>query len=333
MPCININAEGEVGMTVYLSSPDIAVPADRDVPSQASGPAADPAIGYAEALHHIEGVPLPDAAGNSCAGIPAFQGSVAELTAGLLAGAAAGHPAPAYLCWAHETSAPHPATLPAMQMAQALRLKAGLPFGVGQQGSLATVSAAELLVAFLGAEGKRYALLVAADCVKPPFGRRFHRAYPKGDAAACWVLSAEPPGDYRWAGTRYALCRPLAQPPFKWERWHFETAERQVTEAALRLAAGLRDGDVRRSWLVAQQVSAAFLQEIRNTVRQDGRIRLFERAAWSQANLLCADPLVSLRGLEESGELKRGDRVCLLFAGLDYGAAAIDLQYLKESGW
>jgi 3-oxoacyl-[acyl-carrier-protein] synthase III len=228
-----------------------------------------------------------------------------------------------YLCWCHETAVDNAHTLPAFYMAYKLGWSGCLPIGLGQQGSLAFVSALELMGDFIEAEDQERCCLVAADCTKPPFTRSCFAGYPKGDAAAAAVLSAAK-DTYKVIGTRFVpFCLPAAMHGM--DAGGYEEAESRLTRSAARVAAEANGEGEAADWVIVQNLSRTFVQGIADSLGGTG-IRLYERPKWSRANLLASDPLVSLHGLEQSGLLQKTARVTLLFASLDHGLAAVDLQ-------
>lgn len=269
--------------------------------------------------------PLTDFTANDAGVFPVYCGDAADLPIELLIACGHANEQMDFLCWCHETAETNIDSLPALQMVHKLGWKACLPLALGQQGSLAFVSAIDLMSGFLDSEDKERCCLIAADCTKPPFERFFYSAFPKGDAAVVSILTRSP-GAFQVMGTRFALdCLPTVI--HDWDFRCFEAAEHNLIRLAGQLATDTELSGKSPDWVIVQNLSEAFVQGVADLLR-NANTRLYARKNWARANLLNGDPLVSLYGLEQSGELRQTDRVRLIFASFDYGAAAIELQKL-----
>ncbi|UFJ42451.1 hypothetical protein LOK74_08175 [Brevibacillus humidisoli] len=230
--------------------------------------------------------------------------------------------------YAHESVEASDSVLPALKIRNILGMRRCLPFSLGFQGSLASLSAMEIADAFIRVESVRRLLLVTVDCIVPPFPRSVHSGYPKGDSAA-GILLASGCGDYQVAGYRI-MPHCLPKPVQQWDVSDYEEAEQQLIQLAAALIDELTGGTPRPDWLVVQSVSAAFTAALCQ-MADSFNITVKLRQGWEQVNLLGSDPIVTLRQMEELGEVWDGQWIVMLWASIDHGLGAVLLRKTEQA--
>lgn len=354
-------------MNIYLSSPtiqqeEITVSEQAVLSQQASAP-----DGYICALLHSEQIPSPAVPASDgfrysqSKDSSVFPGSSTspsstvrigtQLLAALHTSNTGVHPQPDYLCYAHQSSAIDPGELPVLHMLHGSGLKHCFPLALGQQGSIATVGAIELLISLLHTGKSRRSILLAADAAWDSL-RSIHAPtlYPYGGMGAACILSGGP-DRYRLYQVSYDLGSMATAAPHHWSSADYDHVAAETGRCMLRLATsplsqGQADchdeGDFvskgRVCWILFHHISDSLLlwleSEIKGDLNSESRcsslygattIHVYRRNMHSQLNLQCSDPLVSLCELEQSGSLRAGDRIRLIFASLDFGAAMLEL--------
>lgn len=355
-------------MNIYLSSPtiqqeEITISEQAVLSQQISAP-----DGYIRALLHSEQILSLDVPGGSegfrysqSTDSSLFPGSSTspsstvrigtQLLAALNTSNASAHSQPDYLCYAHQSSAIDPGELPVLHMLYEAGLKNCFPLALGQQGSMATVGAIEVLISLLHTGKSQRSILLAADAAWDPL-RSIHSPtlYPYGGMGAACMLSGDP-DRYRLYQVSYDLRSLEPTAPHHWSSADYDQVTAETGRCMLRLATSplsqghadchdegslLSKGQV--CWVLFHHISDSLLlwleSEIKRELNSVSRcsllsgattIRVYRRNMHSQLNLQCSDPLVSLYELEKSGSLRAGDRIRLIFASLDFGAAMLEL--------
>lgn len=355
-------------MNIYLSSPtiqqeEITVSEQAVLLQQASAP-----DGYIRALLHSEQISSLAVPGGSdgfrysqSTDSSVFPGSSTspsstvrigtQLLAALHISNAGAQIQPDYLCYAHQSSAIDPGELPVLHMLHEAGLKNCFPLAIGQQGSMATVGAIEILISLLHTGKSQQSILLAADAAWDPL-RSIHAPtlYPYGGMGAACMLSGDP-DRYRLYQVSYDLRSIEPAAPHHWSSAVYDQVTAETGRCMLRLATspmsqehadchdeGSFFSKGRVCWILFHHISDSLLlwleSEIKGDLNSESRcsslygattIHVYRRNMHPQLNLQCSDPLVSLYELEQSGSLRAGDRIRLIFASLDFGAAMLEL--------
>ncbi|GAA4726290.1 hypothetical protein [Brevibacillus fulvus] len=254
--------------------------------------------------------------------IPAFRGDFTDDAVRFLAEHGHGKRKIDLLCYCHETVGGNAGMLPAWKIQKRLGLVNCLPFSVGQQGSLASVSGVELVQSFFRAEPVQHALLLTIDHVVSPFSRKRFCGFAKGDAAA-WIHFTRDEGTYQllYAGQR-GCCLPVSM--HQWTADDYERAERMLIDKALLLLCEIRKQQ-RIDWTIAQCVSRSFLAGLERAWRNCDQ-KLFQRTRWANINFLGSDPFVTLQEMDSQITVQAGETIALVFVSPDHGVGVLLLQ-------
>ncbi|MBO8162773.1 MAG: hypothetical protein H0Z34_03510 [Brevibacillus sp.] len=317
---------------LYLSLVTCYVPDDGNKPTssrrrpQALSKSNNPLYWLMADNRDLAELSFPPKTQEGDAGIPVFPDGSSQLALRLLHGRRNQLANVDILLYVHESVEASGSVLPALKVKNVLEMKHCLPFSLGFQGSLANLAAVEIAEAFFRAEPIKQVLIVSVDCIVPPFSRRRHDLFPKGDSGAA-VLYTVDDGDYRVNGYRVnPYC--LKTPPHKWTQLDCQVIVQQLLRLTVRLLEQLSQCGQLPDWLVPQHLSFPFGLALKQVGERYG-VRVKLRECWGAVNLLGSDPFVTLVQMEQNGEISRGQSVLLLWASIDHGLGAMLLERVR----